>query len=500
MQDQNNDTSSVDQAERQNAHYHLVVVGAGIAGLNALHAASLHLPSNARVVLVDAKDRAGGMWTMAYDYVRLHQPHPLFTVGGLPWNWQKPRSYLAARDEVQQHLFGCLKTMHGGLDIEERFDHFVSDVREVCRSGIWRAEVDVHPNDAPEDAMTIEADRVIHAGGFDYVAPEPIKLSAQSVISITPADLSITLAQIPGAPVYVVGGGKTGMDTILAVRSENPERAVTLINGDGTYYLNRTKYFPTGLRRWVGGALAADVFRDCAMQFDGHNEDEMRAHFIQNYAVNDDPRSKNYIYGVLSEDENRRVESGLQDKLWDYLEDVVEDQAGPAMRMRSGVQIPVAKGSIFVNCTGSLLRNGATDEWKPCLSPNDVVLSINTRQAMHILTTYASFILSHLFLEGKLRAAGLYFLDLEVLLQKDKQAFTAATMAQSYHNLLMGLKNLAPSARKHFGMDFNLWYPLPRRLLALNRIRKTARADIHHCRTSLDAVVKRFDIRGGKLE
>jgi hypothetical protein len=91
-------------------------------------------------------------------------------------------------------------------------------------------------------------------------------------------------------------------------------------------------------------------------------------------------------------------------------------------------------------------------------------------------------------------------LDLEALFKKDKQAFSAATMAQSYHNLLMGFKNLNPSYRKHFGMDFNLWYPLPRRLLALNKIRKTARDDIKHCRKSLDAVVERFEIQGGQLQ
>jgi flavin-dependent dehydrogenase len=41
--------------------YELVVVGAGIAGLNALSAASEYLPKGARVLLVDQKDAPGGM-------------------------------------------------------------------------------------------------------------------------------------------------------------------------------------------------------------------------------------------------------------------------------------------------------------------------------------------------------------------------------------------------------------------------------------------------------
>ena len=497
--DQRRLDASGHQAERQHSHYDLVVIGAGIAGLNALHAASLYLPPTARILLIDAKDRPGGMWTIAYDYVHLHQPHPLFTVGGSQWEWRKPRHYLAARDEVQHHLASCLQTLRDKLDVGERFGFYVSEVREVPHSPIWGAEVDFHRVGDPSEAYTIEADRVIHASGFDYVAPHSVELTAKSVLSITPADLFTTLTNHPIAPVYIVGGGKTGMDTILAVLKENPKRAVTLINGDGTYYFNRTKCFPSGLRRWTGGALAAGIFRDCAMRFDGHNEEDMRAHFIATYAANKDPRSKNFIYGILSEDENKRIETGLKDKLWDYLEDVIEGDTRPVMRMRSGAEIPVPLESIFVNCTGSLFRQQSAGDRMPCLSPNGVVLSINTHEAMHILTTYSSFILSHLFLTGKLRDAGLYFLDLEALLQKDKQAFSAATIVQSYHNLLMGLKNLPSSSLKHFGMDFNLWYPLPRRLLALYGIRKTAREDIRHCRKSLDAVVERFDIAGGQL-
>ena len=500
MPDQNTLTEHRDQTEEQKSHYDLVVVGAGIAGLNALHAASLYLPSSSRILLIDAKEKPGGMWTKAYDYVRLHQPHPLFTVAGMKWNWRKPSHYLAARDEVQEHLASCLETLRDQFHVEERFGHLVSDVREVKRAGTWGAEIDFHRVEDPDVTITVDADRVIHAAGFNCETPDPFELSAKSVQSITPADLLSTLAESQNAPVYIIGGGKTGMDTILAVQNENPKRAITLINGDGTFFMNRTKYFPAGLRRWTGGALTADIFRDCAMRFDGNNEGETCAHFIGTYATNKDPRSQNFFYGILSEDESSRVETGLQDKLWDYLDDVVEGPSGAVMCMRSGAEMPVAEGSIFVNCTGSLLRRGSPEDLAPCLSPNDVILSINMREAMHVLTTYSSFILSHLFFSGKLRDAGLYFLDLEALFKKDKQAFSAATMAQSYHNLLMGFKNLNPSYRKHFGMDFNLWYPLPRRLLALNKIRKTARDDIKHCRKSLDAVVERFEIQGGQLQ
>ena len=61
------------------------IVGAGIAGLNALFVASQYLSRDQKVVLVDRRERVGGMWVDTYPYVRLHQPHPMFTAGNIKW-------------------------------------------------------------------------------------------------------------------------------------------------------------------------------------------------------------------------------------------------------------------------------------------------------------------------------------------------------------------------------------------------------------------------------
>ena len=87
--------NNIVQGAENTQHYELVVVGAGIAGLNALYAAVQYLPPEARVLLVDQKSLAGGMWNVAYHYARLHQPHPMFTVGDMKWSWRRPAAYLA---------------------------------------------------------------------------------------------------------------------------------------------------------------------------------------------------------------------------------------------------------------------------------------------------------------------------------------------------------------------------------------------------------------------
>ena len=47
------------------------IVGAGLAGLNALFVASQYLSRDQNVILVDRRRRVGGMWVDTYPYVRL---------------------------------------------------------------------------------------------------------------------------------------------------------------------------------------------------------------------------------------------------------------------------------------------------------------------------------------------------------------------------------------------------------------------------------------------
>ena len=57
------------------------IVGAGLAGLNALFVASRYLSRDQKVILGDRRRRVGGMWVDTYPYLRLHRPHGMFTAG-----------------------------------------------------------------------------------------------------------------------------------------------------------------------------------------------------------------------------------------------------------------------------------------------------------------------------------------------------------------------------------------------------------------------------------
>src|ERR1700732_4959510 len=82
--------------------------GAARAGLNALLPPSRYLSRDQKVILVDRRERVGGMWVDTYPYVRLHQPHPMFTAGNIEWTLGQDRAYLATKGEVLDHFQHCV--------------------------------------------------------------------------------------------------------------------------------------------------------------------------------------------------------------------------------------------------------------------------------------------------------------------------------------------------------------------------------------------------------
>jgi cation diffusion facilitator CzcD-associated flavoprotein CzcO len=188
------------------------IVGAGIAGLNALFVASRYLSRDQKVILIDRRARVGGMWVDTYPYVRLHQPHPMFTAGNIKWTLGKDPSYLATKGEVLDHFQHCLNVIKERVQVDEYFGwDFESDdeadgiVRITCRSS------DGH-------ALVIEAKRLIKAYGFRVTPNDPLEISSSRVQSVSPdyCDVRSGEMRTSNAPVWIIGGGKTAMDTAHA--------------------------------------------------------------------------------------------------------------------------------------------------------------------------------------------------------------------------------------------------------------------------------------------
>lgn len=473
------------------------IIGAGIAGLNALYVATQYLKKTDRVIVIDKRDGPGGMWADVYDYARLHQPHPTFTVGDMPWNWGKSPDYLAKGWEVQEHLTHCYRTLCEKLEVLELFGHTVTHCDEIGGEGGAMVRIECEPEGGTGTPRVIHARKVIKALGFDVPRQEPLRFTSRGVVSTTPAELRGEEGFDRKAPAYVIGGGKTGMDTANALISDKADRSVTLINGRGAVFAERDTFFPPANRRWRDGTLVATAFRDLALAFNGANEDQAFDYLRRNFAIGVGKGRELFFFGILSRAERDKIESGLCDIVNDYLEDVVDGENGPEMVLRGGERRPVEPGSVFVNCTGHLLRHG--HDYEPYLSPGGAVLTITPRSMAHFLSSVSAYFLSHLFFRGKLREAGLYEFDGESILKKNGRVYHTALISLSVMNLILMIQALPFRVVNRCGLDFDRLYPLPRRALALLDLKINGHRHVAHCRTALDRVRKLHGVRCGPL-
>ena len=479
----------------EQAQYELCIVGAGYAGLNAAFVATRYLPSTARVLVLDKHQQPGGMWNDAYSYVRLHQPYKQFTVGNIAWTLGRERSYLATRDEVAAHLRHCFDVISKRVDIDARWGWECLDHTEDGTSVVVTAR------DPDSDVHTFTAKRFIDATSFNVEVKDPLPLTSRVVRSVAPEGLADSglLSRDHSDPVWVVGSGKTAMDTIVALVRANPERPLGMVTGTGTYFYNRDLVNPTGLKRWTGGVRYNAIFAGAAKRFDGTNAAEVtdwcRAHFGTSALA--DPAPTHLFFALLSENETTTVARGVNDVVRDHLVDVVDEESGPVMLLRTGARHPIASGSWIVNCTGYLARGDF--EYVPYVSPSGRSMSLSPTSAVIPTPGVAGYVMSQLFFLDRLAEAPLYELDFPGLGRQAPEAALAIASTLFAYNLSYVFELVPMKAFREFGLDIDRWYPLPRQLAGQIKAMRTNKRDRDRHRKALDTFSQQTGVRCGPL-
>lgn len=472
------------QTETASDFYDLCIVGAGIAGLNCLFVAAQYLTADQSILLVDRKDQAGGMWNNTYDYVRLHQPHPMFTVGNMAWDWRKPKDYLATGAEVRAHLHACLNKLRDQVNLTELYGY---DMVENIESdqGVTLTLA------APDGAIrTVKAGRMINAAGLNVQSQKPLAVTSQAVSVTTPEALQGVAD--PAAPCYIIGGGKTAMDTVMALSRRAGSGPVRLVKGVGTVFAKRETFAPLGLRRWWDGQLTLTTVEQVAMYFDGVNETAAFARFRETACVSPTGTGDHFLFGFLSQSESDAVAAALDQVIDGYLADVIDKDDGPLMVMRDGTTHAIPAGSVLVTCTGHFFKDEAAP--MSCLSDQARILTISASDGIHFLSTVSSYFLAHVFLSDAAKTAPLAVLNLEAIGRKDRQLWFCAAATQAYLNTQHLVDILPTKILQDCGADVDQWFPMARRVLGFIRMNWNRKAKIAHCEKVLKTICKRCDL------
>ena len=230
-----------------------LVIGAGATGM--AFADTLIHESDARVVIVDRGHAPGGHWTVAYPFVRLHQPSAYYGV-----NSRRLGSDTIDRTGLNAGYF----ELAGGAEVCAYFDAVMQ--QQLLPTG----RVTYHPmseylgdgriRTLGGDEVHVSARRVVDSTfvGVTVPAMRPPPYRVDGVTAVPPN----ALPSLRAAPdrFVVVGAGKTAMDACLwLLRNGIAPQRVTWVKPREAWLLDRAAVQP-------GGAFAKKVAADVSAQ------------------------------------------------------------------------------------------------------------------------------------------------------------------------------------------------------------------------------------------
>ncbi|KAH8768170.1 pyridine nucleotide-disulfide oxidoreductase-domain-containing protein [Diaporthe sp. PMI_573] len=253
-------------AETINVDY--LVIGAGAMGMAFVD--TILTDTQKTVAIVDRYARPSGHWTVAYPYVRLHQPSSLYGVNSRhlghdsidTMGWNKGLLELASRDEICAYYDNV---MHQTFLPSGRVAYYPKHEYTGGR--------EFHSLLTGKTYQVGKETRIVDATYMKVKVPSmgpPVYEVLEDVEFVTPNDMAS--AARPYANYTVIGAGKTGIDACLWLLANgiNPD-SITWIMPRDSFLFDRTSLQPgeqfaenfrAGQKAFIDSVMAASSVDD----------------------------------------------------------------------------------------------------------------------------------------------------------------------------------------------------------------------------------------------
>lgn len=209
--------------------FDVVIVGAGISGINSAYRLQTQLPGRSYTIL-EARDRVGGTWDL-FRYPGIRSDSDLYTFGfsWLPWIQASP---IASGPSILQYIKGAAAKF--GIDRHIQFNHKLDSANWCSEKHVWQLVV----NNGGEERHLNAKFIVLGTGYYDYDEPLAVDIPGLSNFEgqvvhpqFWPEDLSYD-----DKKVVVIGSGATAI-TLLPNLAKKAS-SVTMLQRSPSYVLS----------------------------------------------------------------------------------------------------------------------------------------------------------------------------------------------------------------------------------------------------------------------
>ncbi len=235
-------------------HFDVVIVGAGLSGIDAAHHLQTLCPRR-RYVILEQRERIGGTWDL-FRYPGIRSDSDMLTMGYSFRPWTNPRA-ISPGGDIREYVAATAR--EEGIDRKIRFRHAVTRASWSSATARWTVEGRRRREGAGEEPVRLTGSFLFFcAGYYRYSAghtPEfpGIERFGGRVIhpQAWPEDLDYA-----GKRVIVIGSGATAVTLVPALARRAAH--VTMLQRSPTYYISMPERDRlTNALRAVLGARAA---------------------------------------------------------------------------------------------------------------------------------------------------------------------------------------------------------------------------------------------------